>query len=120
MIAPIAQIREPLCAILSNFSSMIFSWLVMNCTGADFASLLYTKDSDDNNVYICLFTCSATCAVHLELVDSLAIPQFLQGFCCFVGCRDLPAKMIVDNAKTFKSASNEIRRIGHCNMAMVG
>ena len=59
-------------------------------TGVDFAGPLYTKNSHDHTkVYVCLFTCSTTRAVHLELVDSLAVPQFLQAFHRFVGCRGL-------------------------------
>ena len=45
-------------------------------TGIDFASLLYVKniygDSDLLfKCYICLFTCAATCNVHLELTRSV-------------------------------------------------
>ena len=81
-------------------------------TGVDFAGPLYSKNSHDHTkVYVCIFTCSTTWAVHLELVDSLAVPQFLQAFRRFVGRRGLLAKMISDNAKTFKSASSKIKKI---------
>ena len=46
-------------------------------TGVDFAGPLYIKNSNDE-VCICLF-------IHLELVSSLAVPQFLQAFRRFVG-----------------------------------
>jgi len=81
-------------------------------TGVDFAGPLYTKCSDElTKVYVYLFTCGTTQAVHLELTDSLAVPQFLQAFRCFVGQQGLPANMISDNAKTFRSASREVRKI---------
>ena len=48
-------------------------------TGIDFAGPLYTSDNG-LKVYICLFTCASTRAVHLELVDSLSVPAFLQAF----------------------------------------
>ena len=44
--------------------------------GLDFAGPLYLKDSGDK-VYICLFTCAVTRAVHLELVCNMTVGRFL-------------------------------------------
>ena len=84
-------------------------------TGLDFAGPLYVQDSKNlvvtSKVYICLFTCASTRAIHLELTRSLSADSFLLAFRRFVGRRGLPAMLISDNAKTFKSSSREIRSI---------
>ena len=86
----------------------------------DFAGPLYVKetrrslqtsDSDSNKVYVCLFTCASTRAVHLELTRGLTVPDFLLAFRRFASRRGLPATIQSDNAKTFQSSSKEIRKI---------
>jgi hypothetical protein len=62
-------------------------------------------------VYICLFTCASTRAVYLELVPCLSVSSFLQAFRRFVSRRGLLSRLITDNAKTFKSASKEVKKI---------
>jgi len=83
----------------------------------DFAGPLYIRElrsSDSSSkVYICVFTCASTRAIHLELTRSLNVDSFLLAFCRFVGRCGLPATLISDNAKTFKSSSREIRAIFH-------
>ena len=90
-------------------------------TGLDFAGPLYFAEprsgSDSSKAYICLFTCASTRAVHLELTHGLNVPNFLLAFRKFAARRSLPATILSDNAKTFKSASKEIRTI--CRSAEV-
>ena len=62
-------------------------------------------------VYVCLFTCAATRAVHLELVDACSAEQFLKAFRPFASRRGLPRVVMSDNAKNFKSCRNEIEKI---------
>ena len=66
---------------------------------------------DTSKSYVCLFTCAATRAVHLELVTSLSVETFICAFRRFCARRGLPALIITDNAKTFKSASKEVKRL---------
>lgn len=80
-------------------------------TGVDFTGPLFTSDNGSRKVYICLFTCVSTRGVHLELVDSLSVPAFLQAFRCFTARRGLPAQLLSDNAKTFKSAAKDVRSV---------
>ena len=40
-------------------------------TGVDFTGALHVKNTGDNKVYVCLFTCGVTRAVHLEIVSDL-------------------------------------------------
>ena len=61
--------------------------------------------------YICLFTCASTRAVHLELASDMSEQSFFLMFRRFVSRRGLPATLISDNAKTFKSSSKIILNI---------
>ena len=85
--------------------------------GLDFAGPLYVRDGvhrseeGTRKTYICLFTCASTRAIHLELTPSLNVETFLLAFRRFTSRRGLPATLLSDNAKTFKSASKEIRSI---------
>ena len=54
---------------------------------------------------MCLFTR----AVHLELTETFDVEEFIRAFRRFSARRDLPATVISDKAKTFKSASKEVR-----------
>ena len=83
-------------------------------TGIDFAGPLYVNSVSPENrskAYCCLFTCTSTRAVHLELTESLTVTSFLQPFRRFVSQRGLPAKLLTDNVKTFKSASVDVKKI---------
>ena len=79
-------------------------------TGIDFAGPLYihNDNEDKSKVYICLFTCASTRAVHLELIFSLNVTSFLLAFRRFVGRHGLPNTLLSDNAKTFRAALKEV------------
>ncbi|XP_044165233.1 uncharacterized protein LOC122949165 [Acropora millepora] len=86
--------------------------------GLDFAGPMYieTKNTEDEvkesqKVYVCLFTCASTRAVHLELTQALSVKSFLLAFRRFTSRRGLPATITSDNAKTFRSSSQDIRKI---------
>ena len=83
-------------------------------TGLDFAGPLYIKDyltSEQRKVWLCLFTCCVVRAVHLDLVPDMTTGSFLRCFRRFTSRRGFPLKLLSDNAKTFKSAENEIASI---------
>ena len=85
--------------------------------GLDFVGPLYVKDGvhlskgSNKKAYICLFTCASTRAIRLEFTTGLNVETFLFAFRRFISRRGLPATLLSDNAKTFKSASKEIRSI---------
>ena len=60
---------------------------------------------------MCLFTCAATRAVHLELTPDLSAATFLLAFRRITSQRDIPSVMISDNAKVFQSASSVIKKV---------
>eukprot|EP00794_Sanderia_malayensis_P015494 gene15494-biopygen11958 len=79
--------------------------------GVDFAGPLIVENKGEMKCYVCLFTCAATRAVHLELVESLDVEAFIRAFRRFTSRRGLPHLMISDNAKTYKAAAKEIRKL---------
>ena len=77
-------------------------------TGVDFAGPLFVRDSKDK-VWLCLYTCCVTRAVHLDIVPGLSAQTFIHCFRRFVARRGLPQRVVSDNAKTFKSAKRLIK-----------
>lgn len=73
-------------------------------TGVGFAGLFYTKQSvisEIQKVWLCLYTCCVTRAVHLNLVPNLNDFTFLRSFKSFSARRGVPSKVWSDNGKTF-------------------
>ena len=61
-----------------------------------------------SKVWICLFTCCITRATHLELVLDLSTATFIRCLKQITARRDVPKKIVSDNAKTFKAAAKAI------------
>ena len=81
-------------------------------TGVDFAGPLYVNcNGQVDKAYVCLFTCSSTRAIHLELAPDLSVSSFLLLFHRFVSRRGLPVTLISDSAKTFKGSAKDILKI---------
>lgn len=51
-------------------------------TRVDFIGPLHVKNAGDNKVYVCLFTCGVTRAVHLEIVTDLSVETGPLKICC--------------------------------------
>ena len=83
-------------------------------TGIDFAGPLYVRPaghSGTTKVWLVLYTCCSTRAVHLDLVQDMSAPTFLRSFRRFTARRGTPSLVISDNAKTFKAAADTIKGI---------
>ena len=83
-------------------------------TGVDFAGPLHIKSGStatENKVWICLYTCCVTRAVHLEVVPDLTTAAFLRSLKRFAARMGLPRRFVSDNGKTFKAASKAIKAI---------
>lgn len=81
-------------------------------TGVDFAGPLHVKfgsAASESKVWICLYTCCVTRAVHLEVVPDLTTAAFLRSLKRFTARRGLPRRFVSDNGKTFKAASKAIK-----------
>ena len=59
--------------------------------------------------YICVFTCMATRAVHLEVSHSLDTSSFLQALSRFISRRTKPSEIWSDNGSNFVGAERELR-----------
>ena len=80
-------------------------------SAVDFAGPLYVRSqrvSEGNKIWICLFTCCVTRAVHLELVLDLSAVTFIRCLKRFAARRGLPRRIVSDNAKTFKATAKAI------------
>ena len=86
--------------------------MIVSVSGVDFTAAVYVKDSEgEQKVYICLFTCAATRAVHLEIVVDLTVGTFLLAFHRFSSKKSVPHTMISDNASTFLTAVEELENL---------
>ena len=72
-------------------------------TGIDFTGALYVhRGGKEIKVYVCVFTCATSRAIHLGVVQT-----FQQS----VGRRSTPQLMISDNATAFQSAPEELKTL---------
>ena len=85
-------------------------------TGVDHAGPLFVIDQSGHKLYICLFTCAVTRALHLELTDSLSLSDFLLAFRRFCARRGVPSVMYSDNARTFGGAASVLSHFAACNL----
>ena len=86
----------------------------MDLPGVDFTGAMYVKIKgavSDYKVYVCLFTCTSTRAIHLEVVTDLTEAPFLQAFCRFAAHRSVPQLVMLDNASTYTSAAKELNKL---------
>ena len=71
--------------------------------GIDFTGHLMVKnDNKTEKCYVCLFTCSTTRNVNLEIVDDMTTDQFLLAFRRHCAIYGTPSLILCDNAKTFQ------------------
>ena len=77
--------------------------------GVDYAGPLVAKGKSEKcKVWIALFVCGTTRAVHLEIVISLACDNFLLVHSSFCARRGKPKQLISDNASTFKATADAL------------
>jgi len=62
-------------------------------------------------VWISLFTCIVTRAIHLEIVDDMTTVSFLNCLRCFIATRGTPREIVCNNALQFKLASETTNMI---------
>ncbi|XP_046854266.1 uncharacterized protein LOC124447403 [Xenia sp. Carnegie-2017] len=82
-------------------------------TGVDFAGPLYVKNAPGgtDKVYIALFSCCVTRALHLDLVKDLSADEFVRCLRRFAARRGTPSLMVSDNAKTFKATVKTLENL---------
>ena len=76
------------------------------CVGLDFAGPFVTKSGRSlTKRYLCIFTCLASRAVHLEVAFGLDSDSFLQCFSRFCNRRLTPELLVSDNCSNFVEQS---------------
>lgn len=78
--------------------------------GIDFCGPLYCRAELPSTVkvYIVVFSCAVTRAVHLELTTDMTAQAFLLAFRRFAARRGIPAIVHSDNAKTFRCSAKHL------------
>lgn len=103
------QIMAPLPDIRVNMPLRAFAH-----TAVDFAGPFTTiqgRGKRRQKRYLCLFTCLASRAVHLEVAFGLDTSSFLNAFYRMVSRRGLPVKMSSDNGTNFVGANRELKEL---------
>ncbi|XP_050072646.1 uncharacterized protein LOC126560733 [Anopheles maculipalpis] len=81
-------------------------------TGVDlcgpFDVITHTRSKRRVSVYVCLFVCFATKAIHLELVENLSTSAFISALLRFVSLRGKPDTIYSDNGRNFVGAAREL------------
>lgn len=87
-----------------------------NCSGVDFCGPFLVKYKNQrkgilHKMYVCLFICFATRAVHMEIVSELTSEAFIACLKRFTSRRGKCAKLCSDNATNFVGANKELKRL---------
>ena len=78
-------------------------------TGLDYFGPLFVKNGTvRSKAWICIFTCIAVRAIHLELVEDMTAAQFVGCLKRIVAHRGKPDEIISDNTLQFKVAKNAV------------
>ena len=91
---------------------------VFSQTSVDFGGPFITKQGSGKTWqkrYLCLFTCLATRAVHLEVAFSLDTDSFLNACFRVASRRGLPEDIVCDNDTNFVGRSNELKDLKALN-----
>uniref|UniRef100_A0A8L8KTV9 Integrase catalytic domain-containing protein n=1 Tax=Heligmosomoides polygyrus TaxID=6339 RepID=A0A8L8KTV9_HELPZ len=88
---------------------------VMRCrpfqhTGLDFFDLPSCSEGGNQvKLYGCIFTCTVTRLIHLEVVRSMAVGDFLNALRRFIARKGVPESITCDNAPTFLLSGNILK-----------
>ena len=76
-------------------------------SGCDYLGpMLYKKNRSERKTWVLLFTCLSTHAIHVKLVSSLDLSNFIMAFFLFVGHRGSISSIYSYNGTTFKAAAH--------------
>ncbi|KAK6728322.1 hypothetical protein RB195_005764 [Necator americanus] len=78
--------------------------------GLDFFDLPRTSNAAENQRYYgCIFTCTVTRLIHLEMLENMSTVEFINALRRFVARRGLPTSITCDNAPTFLLTSSILK-----------
>ena len=70
-----------------------------------------TENNGTSKIYIVVFTCPTSRAIHLEIAQSLSAESFLQALRRYVSRRGIPATILTDNAQYFKRTDKILKKL---------
>ncbi|CAC5390307.1 unnamed protein product [Mytilus coruscus] len=80
--------------------------------GLDYLGTIQVKfECETRKRWICLFTCTVTRALHIEMVHDLTSEEFLYALRRFNSTRGTPCAIVSDNASQFKLSSNAVQSV---------
>ena len=103
------QIMAPLASNRSAMSFRAFERVAVDY-GGPFITI-QGRGKRRQKRYLCLFTCLATRAVHLEMVFALDTDSFLNAFCRMISLRGNPEEVFSDNGGNFVAADKELQNL---------
>ena len=106
------QTADQMMAPLPN--ARLYSLRAFDRIGIDYAGPFLTKQGRGKiraKRYLCLFTCLATRAVHLEMSYSLDTDSFINAFTRMSSRRGTPTYVLTDNGTNFVGAEREMREL---------
>ena len=77
----------------------------------DFAGPLHVKATKSEKMWICLYTCCVTHAIHIDVVPDMSTETFVRCLKRFCARRGIPLVIVSDNAKTFRAAARVIKNV---------
>ena len=106
------QIMAPLPLNRLKTSLRAFTKSAVDFAGP-FNLLQFREGENEEKQYLCLFTCLASRAVHLEITFGLDVDSFLSAFYRMINRRGLPEEIISDNGTNFVAAEKELRKLSN-------
>ncbi|GFX47909.1 integrase catalytic domain-containing protein [Trichonephila clavipes] len=87
-----------------------------DCSGLDFIGPFWIKSNKQRKsslykIYVSIFVCFVTKAVHFELVSDLTTQTFIASLKRFIARRGRPSLIFSDNGKTFIGSNAELKRL---------
>ena len=79
--------------------------LFFHCGSDYFGPFIFIEGKSQRKAWGLLFTCMSSRAVHVKLVTSLSLSEFVLAFNRFIDLRGPVSKMYLDNGTTFQAAS---------------
>jgi len=89
--------------------SVLFTITVIDFTGA----LYVCHNSTEAKVYVCLFTCTTSQAICLEVVTDLSVKTFMLAFRRFTRHRSFPKIVVLHNVSTYMAVAEGLQWLLH-------
>lgn len=87
----------------------VFSQIGMDYGGPYLVKECKRRNTKTTKVYIALFICMATKAVHIDIVSDLTASAFLAAFDRFVARRGIPDSVFSDNGTNYVGAARQLK-----------